>query len=124
MKLTYLSLEKSNIAFKEVCGVYGDGWVSPNLQVRYKREKPLKRLILEGESPLAQTMKIILDGREIIQHFEKGFFNVSVDIDSPTTSTVMVSCSTYKKEVGRKISYLLHYTNLFTDIDVEWDKSA
>ena len=123
-KLTSLFLQKSNIALKEVCGVYGDGWVSPNLQVRYKRKKPLKRLILEGESLSAQTMKIILDGREVIKHFGKGFFKVSVDIDSPTTSTVMVSCSTYKKEVGRKISYLLHYTNLFTDIEVEWDKSA
>ena len=124
LKLRFFSLQKSNMVFKEVCGVYGDGWVSPNLLVRYKRKKPLEKLILEGESPSPQTMKIVLDEREMVKHFEKGFFNISIDIDSPTTSTVTIRCSTYEKEVGRKISYLLRYTNLFTDLEVEWDKSG
>ena len=123
-KITGFFLQKSNIAVKEVCGVYGDGWVSPHLQIRYNRKKPLEKLILEGESPLPQTMKIVIDGREIIKHFERGFFKVSIDIDSPTTSSVTVTCSSYNKEVARKISYLLYYTNLFTDLEVEWDKSV
>lgn len=123
-RITSLFYQKSNQGLKKVTGVYGDGWVSPHLQVRYNRKKPLERLILEGESPLQQTMKIAIDGKEIIRHFEKGVFKVSIDIDFTTTSTVTVRCSNYIREASRNISYLLYYTNLFTDLEVEWDKSA
>lgn len=125
----YLHIGSSTVQANEinstsygVNGLFSDGWVSNKLIINYKTPKNLKFLELEGRSAVIQELEILIDGMLFQSSIEQGEFVIKIPIENTKISKIELFSKQFATEKGngRNVSFQLFYTNLFSDIDVNW----